>query len=89
MGIIHTFSQFSHLLTILLMLQIGVGIYGTVRRDQAELVLEKVFNETLTKYNVNREVWEFMQKEVTMKFQNDFCSIFQFELETIVFNARS
>lgn len=63
--IISTFFQFSNLLTILLILQIGVGIYGSINQDQAISVLDEVLNESL---KVNNKTWEFVQNEVSLNF---------------------
>lgn len=58
--------QFSNLLIILLACQLGVGIYGSIRQDQANDVWDQIFNETLNKRELHRETWDVMQPTVSI-----------------------
>lgn len=58
--------QFSNLLIILLTFQLGIGIYGSIRQDQANDVWDRIFDETLNKHEIHKETWDFMQWGVSI-----------------------
>lgn len=48
-------------MAILLILQIGVGVYASFSQDKVDEISDKVFNETMKNY---RKAWDFVQIEV-------------------------
>lgn len=45
-------------------MQCGIGIFGALKLDQADVVWDGIFNNTFKNYESNKEVWDFMQREV-------------------------
>lgn len=56
--------QFSLLLIVIILFEIGIGAFGYVRQDDLNAALDKGFNQTLKDYKTNEKAWDLVQTEV-------------------------
>lgn len=46
------------------MVEIGIGAFGYVKKDELKSALDKGFNQTLHNYKANEQAWDLVQTEV-------------------------
>lgn len=64
-SLIFTFNvQFSVLLIVIILFEIGIGAFGYANKEELKIALDKGFNKTLHNYEPNREAWDMVQSEV-------------------------
>lgn len=56
--------QFSLLLIVIILFEIGIGTFGYVNKGQLNTALDKGFNKTFEKYGNNTYAWDMVQSEV-------------------------
>lgn len=66
--------QFSILLIVIFLVEIGVGITGYTKHDQLKNILDKGFNKTFNQYEQNQQAWQLLQTEVRTDFDFLFAS---------------
>lgn len=57
-------EQFSLMLIVIIVLEIGIGAFGYIRKDDLNDALDKGFNQTLKDYKTNEKAWDLVQSEV-------------------------
>lgn len=60
----YMFIQFSVLLIVIILFEIGIGAFGYVNKDELNAALDKGFNKTLHNYQPNKEAWNTVQSEL-------------------------
>lgn len=56
--------QFSLLLVVIILFEIGIGAFGYANKDELNAALDKGFNKTLHDYEINKDAWNMVQTEV-------------------------
>lgn len=56
--------QFSLLLVVIILFEIGIGAFGYANKDELNAALDKGFNKTLHDYEINKDAWNMVQSEV-------------------------
>lgn len=75
-------KQFSLLLIVIIVFEIGIGAFGYIRKDDLNDALDKGFNQTLKDYKTNEKAWDLVQTEVWMAYNNSL----SYEKLSIIWN---
>lgn len=76
--------QFSILLMVIILFELGIGAFGYANKDELNTALDKGFNQTLHNYENNKEAWDMVQSEVwKTKSQNCcyLCALIDIKIE--------
>lgn len=93
-----SFLQFSVLLVVIILFEIGIGAFGYVNKNELETALNKGFNKTLHNYGPNKEAWDMVQSEVMKLIKikpHNICSIqkinlnFNFTIAEMLWSRRT
>lgn len=49
---------------MIILVEIGIGAFGYIRKDELNSALDKGFNKTLANYKINEAAWNMVQTEL-------------------------